>query len=177
MAANDYHFEEQWTIPGYSPEEVYEVLYDASILPQWWQGVYQQVVPFERYPRPLVGAKARVRARGFLPYTLGFVLEALRLERGRMVEVRASGDFDGIWRATLVPHGDGTRVEIDWRVTVHKPIIRMFSWLLKPLFAWNHRWTTPRGERGLIEYLERKHRCLPRPSPYLMPATSEALAA
>ena len=155
MAINTYHFQEQWSIPGYSPRQVYEVLYNATLLPEWWSGVYLEAVPLARYPRPMVGAKVRAKARGFLPYTLSFELEALTLEHGARVEVKASGDFDGIWRAELRRDGDGTRVVIDWQVTVDKPLIRYLSWLLKPVFAWNHCWTTPRGERGLIDYLDR----------------------
>jgi len=38
-------------------------------------------------------------------------------------------------------------------VTVLRPILRLLAPLLRPAFAWNHRWTTPRGEKGLREYL------------------------
>ena len=116
MPANHYRFVEQWTIPGHRPDAVYEVLYNATLLPIWWSGVYLEVVPFRSYGRPVVGAKARVKARGFLPYTLSFELEALTLDPGRRVEVRATGDFEGIWRAELFEDGDGTRVEIHWEV-------------------------------------------------------------
>lgn len=153
MAANDYHFHEHWNIPGYTPGQVYEVLANASILPRWWSGVYLEAEPFAAYEEPIVGAKVRARARGFLPYELDFVLEALRLEPGKLVEVRASGDFEGIWRAELSQDGRGTRAELDWRVTVEMPLIRYLSPIFKPLFAWNHCWTTPRGERGMQEYL------------------------
>ena len=142
MYANQYHFVEQWNIPGFSPRQVYEVLYNASILPQWWSGVYLEAVPMAAYERPIVGAKVRAKAKGFLPYTLNFVLEALALEPGTRVQVKASGDFDGVWTAVLIRDGAGTRVEIDWRVTVDKPLIRLLSPILKPLFAWNHCWTT-----------------------------------
>lgn len=160
MPANRYRFQERWTIPGHGPQEVYEVLYNATLLPHWWSSVYLEAVPLANYARPVVGAKVRARARGFLPYTLRFVLEALTLEAGRRIEVRATGDFEGIWRAELIEDGDGTRVEIDWTVEVDKPLIRWLSPLLKPLFAWNHRWTTPRGERGLIAFLTRKRQLL-----------------
>ena len=164
MPANNYHFREQWNIPGFSPRQVYEVLYNATILPEWWSGVYLEAEPLRAYTRPVVGAKARAKARGFLPYTLDFVLEAMTLVPGKLVEVRATGDFDGIWRAEIIRDGDGTRVEIEWTVTVNMPLIRYLSPILKPLFALNHYWTTPRGERGLIRYLTQKHRCLPSSS-------------
>lgn len=158
MPANSYHFVEHWIIPDFPPEAVWEVLADARLLPEWWRGVYLAAEPLEDYPEPVVGAKARVRARGFLPYTLSFLLEATAMERNRVVEVTAHGDFEGIWRATLSPEGAGTRVDIDWRVVAQKPIIRWLSPLLKPLFAANHNWTTPRGEAGLRAYLEMQRR-------------------
>ena len=49
--------------------------------------------------------------------------------------------------------GDGTRVDLVWQVIVERPILKLLSPLLRPAFAWNHRWTTPRGEAGLKRYL------------------------
>ena len=89
----------------------------------------------------------------FLPYKLNFILETIALEPGRRVQVKTAGDFTGVWTATLSPQAGGTRVDIDWRVTVEKLLIRWLSPLLKLLFAWNHNWTTPRGEAGLRAYL------------------------
>ncbi|MCH9686105.1 MAG: SRPBCC family protein [Deltaproteobacteria bacterium] len=167
MPANTYHFVEQWMIPGYTPDQVYAVLSNACLVPQWWSGVYLEAVPLGDYDAPVVGARVRAKARGFLPYTLDFVLEALVLEPGRLVEVKASGDFDGVWRAQLVHEDHGTRVAIDWKVTVNMPLIRYLSPVLKPLFAMNHNWTTPRGQQGMIRYLAQRHRPAATPAPAL----------
>jgi hypothetical protein len=145
MPANSYRFVEYWWIPGASPEEVYGTISQARLLPEWWKGVYLEAEPLDGTSEPYVGARARVKARGFLPYELNFILETTALQPGRLVEVRTVGDFVGFWRATLSPEPGGTRVDIDWRVVVEKPLIRSLSPLLKPLFAWNHNWTTPRG--------------------------------
>ena len=40
MPANTYHFREQWTIPGSTQEQVYEVLANASIVQDGWPGVH-----------------------------------------------------------------------------------------------------------------------------------------
>ena len=37
-----------------------------------------------------------------------------------------------------------------------RPILRLLAPLLRPAFACAHRWTTPRGEYGLREYLAEK---------------------
>ena len=156
MPANTYRFVEHWWIPGASPEEVYRIISQARLLPEWWKGVYLESEPLDGAAEPHVGARARVKARGFLPYKLNFILETTALQPGRLVEVRTIGDFVGVWRATLSSQPGGTRVDIDWRVVVEKPLIRSLSPVLKPLFAWNHNWTTPRGEAGLRAYL-REH--------------------
>lgn len=159
MGANSYQFVECWRVPGFSPREVYDVIADARLLPEWWKGVYLAAEPVDgEWTAPTVGRRVRVRARGFLPYTLGFILEATVLEPEHVVEVRTQGDFEGVWRATLAPDADGTRVDITWTVTVQKPVVRHLSPLLKPLFAWNHYWTTPRGAAGLNAYLTERRR-------------------
>ena len=157
MPANHYHFVESWEFPGYTPDQVFEVMANATLLPEWWKGVYLEAELLEVSFDPVFNAKVRAKARGFLPYALEFELESRRLEPGRLVEAKATGDFDGIWRGTLIRTAQGTRVEIDWRVTVNMPLIRYLSPIFRPFFAWNHYWTTPRGERGMMAYLEQKY--------------------
>jgi hypothetical protein len=152
MPANLYRFVEEWWIPA-PMEAVWEVLAAAELLPRWWRGVYQEIEPLGPYAGPAVGNRYRARARGFLPYQLRFVLETAVLERPRVVGVQVEGDLTGTWTATLLPRDGGTHVGIEQVVTADKPLLRWFSPLLKPLFAWNHRWTTPRGEAGLRAYL------------------------
>jgi hypothetical protein len=150
--ANEYTFVEHWSVPGHSPTEVYGVLSNSSLLPDWWKGVYQKVEPFDG-EGARVGARTKVRARGFLPYTLSFVLTTTAFEPGRLVETRAEGDFDGTWRAEIREEGDGTRVDITWTTSVNKPLVRFLSPVLKPIFRKNHDWTTVKGEQGLKSYL------------------------
>ena len=153
MPTNAYRFVERWTIPGFSPQQVYDVISDARLLPEWWKGVYLEATPEGDWTTPCVGGRVRARARGFLPYQLRMGLEATVLEPGKVVEVRTDGDLDGVWRATLSVEGGGTRIDIEQQVMAQKPLIRLFSPFLKPLFTWNHYWTTPRGEAGLRAYL------------------------
>jgi len=158
MSSNQYYFAEHWTIPGATPHEVWSVMIDATTLPLWWRGVYLSSQPLGEYTGPKIGARFKVHARGFLPYSLRFVIECTDMHDDRSVEARVTGDFDGIWKAEVTPTDDGARVDTDWRVTVQKPFIRWFSPLLKPVFAWNHRWTTPRGESGLRAFIAARRR-------------------
>jgi len=49
-------------------------------------------------------------------------------------------------------------VTLDWNPIVEKPIIKLLSPLLKPVFRWNHRWAMNLGEKQLVEYLRRDNR-------------------
>ena len=71
--------------------------------------------------------------------------------------MKTTGDFDGRWRAELSPLANGTRADLTWEVTVERPVLRLLAPLLRPAFAWNHRWTTPRGEAGLKAFLAQRH--------------------
>ena len=153
MPSNVFRFEERWELPGAKVGQVYDVLSRGELLPQWWKGVYLEAEKLTPGGEPKVGDRVRARARGFLPYELNFIVEAVELEPHRRVVVRTIGDFDGRWSATLTQMETGVRVDLVWEVTVLRPILRFLATLFMPAFAWNHRWTTPRGEKGLQEYL------------------------
>src|SRR5207248_242458 len=85
-------------------------------------------------------------ARGWLPYKLRFEIETIRREKPSLIEFKASGDFrtdSSKW--ILASEGSGTHVILDWNPIVEKPVVRLFSSILKPLFEWNHHWTMQRG--------------------------------
>lgn len=105
MASNVFRFDESWSLPGAAPREVWDVLARGELLPQWWRGVYLEAEKLDPGEEPRVGARVRAKARGFLPYRLNFIIEAVLLVPDRLVGVRTSGDFDGRWRAELSPMG------------------------------------------------------------------------
>ncbi|MBM3578834.1 MAG: hypothetical protein FJX40_14570 [Alphaproteobacteria bacterium] len=154
MSAHVFKFDEGWEIPDAAIEEVYDVLARGELLPQWWKGVYLEAERLTPGETPQIGAKLRAKVRGFLPFTLNFVVEAVELERPRKVAVHTYGDLDGAWRATLTQRGDDVHVALLFEVRIDRPGMRFLAPLLRPLFALNHYWTTPRGEKGLREYLQ-----------------------
>jgi uncharacterized protein YndB with AHSA1/START domain len=157
MSSAVFRFDEKWDFPDASPEEVFDVLARGKLLPEWWKGVYLEAEELEPGTEPHVGGKVRAKARGFLPYQLNFIIEMVELERPRLVAVKVVGDFDGRWRAALSPKDGGTHVDLTWETELKRAWMKTMAPLLRPVFAWNHYWTTPRGEAGLRAYLA-KHR-------------------
>lgn len=152
MATNEYYFLDQWFIP-HPIEKVWSCILDAAAYPEWWGEVYDRVAPLNDVPPDQVGARADVLAHGRLPYHIHFVSEVTRVEPPHKLGLKAEGDLTGTGLWSLTPTGDGTAISFEWVVRADKPMLRLFSPILKPIFAWNHRWTMQKGEAALKRLL------------------------
>lgn len=155
MASHDYVFQTRWRVPG-TREAVSEILADAAALPRWWPAVYLSVEIERAGDEAGVGKVVHLHSRGALPYTLRWSFEVTRADVPAGFAIVATGDFvgDGVW--TLIQEGSDVLVIYDWRVRTEKPVLRAFSWLLKPIFSWNHHWAMARGEESLRLELARR---------------------
>jgi len=151
MPSNKYHFEDHWHIP-HSADDVWDVLAEAEKFPEWWRGVYLDATRLD-------SVRITVLTRGWLPYKLRWTIETVRKEKPHVIEFKASGDFstDGS-RWVLTPKPGGTDVLLDWNPVVEKPIVKVLSPVLKPLFEWNHHWAMNLGEKQLTEYIQARKR-------------------
>lgn len=148
MAANQYYFLDKWFIP-HPIEQVWPHIVHAEHYPVWWGEVYDQITPRNNLAPDQIGACADVWAHGRLPYRIHFVSEITYVEAPYKLGLKAAGDLTGTGLWTLQPTAGGTAVAFEWIVSADKPILRLFSPILKPLFAWNHRWTMQKGEAAL----------------------------
>jgi hypothetical protein len=129
-------------------EEVAAILSEPERLPGWWPEVYLSAT--------VEDGVAAFHTRGWLPYSLRW--------RGRVVEdarpwrwaIEAEGDLAGLGIWTLEQRGDLAAVGYDWRVVVEKPLLRPLTPVLRPVYAWNHRWAMARGREGLERELVRR---------------------
>lgn len=149
MKRNEYHFVTRWRVPG-TLEEVAAIIADGPGLTRWWPSVYLDVQELEPGDASGVGRVISLYTKGWLPYTLRWRFRVTEVLPGRGFALDAWGDFvgRGIWR--FEPDGEWTNVIYDWRVRAEKPLLRRFSWALKPVFAANHRWAMAMGERSLL---------------------------
>jgi hypothetical protein len=157
MGFNDYHFLTVWRVRG-TVAEVRKILSDAASLPRWWPSVYLSVEVLEPGDAEGLGKRVELFTKGWLPYTLrwGFVTTRIAAD-GFTLE--PWGDFAGrgIWRFVQV--GEDVDVAYDWKIAARKPLLRVLSPLLKPLFRANHHWAMARGEESLrLELLRRRAR-------------------
>lgn len=157
MGLNDYHFVTRWRVQG-TVAEVRTILSDAGSLPRWWPSVYLSTTVLDPGDARGLGKRVELFTKGWLPYTLrwGFVTTKVA-DDGFTLE--PWGDFEGrgIWN--FVQAGEDVAVTYDWRIQARKPLLRAFSWLLKPIFRANHHWAMARGEESLrLELLRRRAR-------------------
>ena len=140
-ASHEYGFKTTWRVEA-SPELVTEILTCAKELARWWPQVYLSV------GEELDGSFS-LHTRGWLPYTLRWKFRVVSTNHPNGFSLRAWGDLEGSGVWTFRADGDFTDISYEWRVLAEKPLLRRLSFLLKPLFAANHRWAMARGEESL----------------------------
>jgi hypothetical protein len=160
--ANEYAFLTTWQVPA-TPDEVVQVLGDAEALPCWWPSVYLEATVLERGDETGLGRVVDLYTKGWLPYTLRWQFRVTESNPPNGFTIEASGDFvgRGIWKLTREPDDESgqacTRVEYDWRILAEKGLLKRLSFLMKPIFAANHRWAMASGEQSLrLELARRK---------------------
>jgi hypothetical protein len=157
VAAHEYNFITRWRVRA-AVLEVFDILFHALDYPRWWPEVYlavEEVAP----PGPDgLGAAARVTTRGWLPYILHWTARVIESHPPQGFTIQATGDFVGCGRWSFEQVGDEVAIAFCWRIAAEKPLLRRLSWLLKPLFSWNHRWAMARGEEALRREVLRRRR-------------------
>jgi hypothetical protein len=154
MANNDYHFITRWRIEG-AITDVASVLKNAVDLPRWWPSVYLDVRELESGDQDGIGKVVSLHTRGWLPYTLSWQFRVTESRYPHGYTLEAWGDFNGrgIW--TLEQEGEWVNVTYDWKIRADKPLLKAFSFLLKPVFSANHRWAMAKGQESLRAELGR----------------------
>lgn len=155
MATNDYHFITVWRVRS-TIKEVSEIIGDAQGLTRWWPSVYLDVNVLQQGDEHGVDKVVDLYTKGWLPYTLRWQFRVTEVRPDGFTLV-AWGDFDGrgIW--TFEQDGAWVNITYDWQIKAEKPLLRYFSFIMKPIFSANHRWAMAKGEESLKLELARRH--------------------
>lgn len=153
MSKNEYQFITKWKVNATS-EEVFDILSDAEALVDWWPSVYIDVNKVE-------DKKFNIYSKGFLPYTLRWQMIAEKVEFPNKIEISSIGDFEGKGTWDISQEGNITNITFDWKISAEKPLLKKWSFLLKPIFSLNHRWAMSKGLESLEIELERRRATTP----------------
>ncbi|HJZ49617.1 MAG TPA: SRPBCC family protein [Roseiflexaceae bacterium] len=159
MATNEYHFITRWRLEG-RVEEIADIIGDARDLARWWPSVYLEVRELDPGDARGLGKRIDLYTKGWLPYTLRWQFRITEIASNGFT-LEATGDFvgRGIW--TFEQDGQWAIVTYDWKIRADKPLLRYLSFIMKPIFAANHRWAMAQGERSLKLELARRHAVTP----------------
>jgi hypothetical protein len=152
----------RWTVEA-PLARVADLLTDAERFPDWWGDVYLGILIAAPGDANGIGRRVRVHSKGWLPYHIHWTGTLVESDRPHRWVIEASGDLNGRGEWRLTQHGPLTDAVYDWRVTADRPLFRILSPILAPLFAWNHRWAMKKGEEGLKRELARTQ--APEPTP------------
>ena len=155
MSANQYEFLSRWRVPA-TCGEVADILGDPLALQRWWPSVYLDVKELAPPDARGLGRRVALHTRGWLPYTIRWEFEVVESRYPRGFAIAAEGDFEGAGVWTLEQRGPAVDITFDWRIRAEKPLLRWLSFVLKPIFAANHRWAMARGEECLVRELSRR---------------------
>ena len=154
MASKNYHFITHWHVPG-KVKEVTDIIRDNEALVRWWPSVYLRVEELAPGDAEGIGKVLSLYTKGWLPYTLHWQCQVSAIHDDGFSLI-ASGDFEGrgIW--TFKQEDSWVDVTYDWKISAEKPLLRYFSFLMKPIFSANHYWAMARGEESLKLELARR---------------------
>jgi hypothetical protein len=147
-----YFFVTRWQIKA-PVEAVWNAIYNSLEWPQWWKGVKDAKLIEAGDANGINGIRAYTW-QSFLPYKLRFTSKLLEKEEYKRLHGTACGELkgEGTWHFY---ESDGiTYVQYDWKVSTTKKWMNMLSFLLKPLFKYNHDVVMKWGAKGLAKKLD-----------------------
>ena len=155
MAFNDYSFVTHWRVQG-SIEEVADILSNTADLARWWPAVYLEVAEVLPGDEVGVGKTVSLYTTGWLPYTMRWQFRVTEVDYPHSFALEAWGDFNGRGVWSLEQDDDSVNITYHWQIRADKPMLRIWSFVLKPLFAANHRWAMAKGQESLKLELARR---------------------
>jgi hypothetical protein len=155
MPTNDYHFITHWRVQG-TCAEISKILSNAPDLARWWPSVYLEVKELEPGDQNGIGKVVELYTKGWLPYTLRWHFRTIENNMPYGFALETWGDFAGRGVWTFAQDGAWVDITYDWRVSAEKLVLRYFSFIMKPIFAANHRWAMRKGETSLQLELARR---------------------
>lgn len=154
---SSYHFITKWVVEA-ECAEVYRLLEEVEPLDEWWPSVYLDVKVLEKGQPGGVGKVVGLHTKGWLPYTLRWKFRVTETDFPNGFALEALGDFvgKGVWTFRQTEQSSLCEIIYDWQISAEKPVLKYLTWLLRPLFSFNHHWAMRRGEESLKLELRRR---------------------
>lgn len=146
-----YSFVTRWQLQA-PLEQVWEVIYDSLMWPEWWKGVIK-VEEIKTASGNGVGTIREYTWKGVLPYYLRFSMELTEMRQYSLLRGRSFGDLEGNGSWYFQQKGAICCIEYCWQVNATQKWMKRSAPVLRPLFIWNHNIAMTRGAKGLAQQL------------------------
>ena len=155
LAPAEYRFVNRWRVPG-TIQEVADIIQHPDGFRHWWPAAWLDYELVEEGDANGIGRVFRYRVKGWLPYSLRLTFTVTDRQPPHTFAVASAGDLVGEGRWTLEQDGPMVEVTYDWRVRAERPLIRLLSPVVKPIFRSNHFWVMRQGAYSMMYELMRR---------------------
>jgi len=148
---DQYQFITRWQIKA-PVEDVWDAIYDSLEWPQWWKGVVA-VTEHAKGDESGINGIRDYTWRSVLPYQLTFRSRLVEIELYKKMRGIAFGELEGEGTWHFYEKDGITYIQYDWTVFTNKAWMNALSFMLKPLFRYNHNVVMKWGAVGLANKL------------------------
>ena len=148
---NEYRFVTNWKIKA-PVQKVWEAIFQSEKWPIWWKGVEAVEILEKENEQGLYGVRKYVW-KSVLPYRLSFLMQVTERLEYDYLKGRAYGELEGEDSWAFSEKDGITAVTYYWNVSTNKGWMNMLSFMLKPLFQYNHNVVMRWGAAGLSKLL------------------------
>ncbi len=147
-----YSFVTKWKFDA-PTEQVWDIISNSTEWPNWWKGVLK-VYEIEKGNENGINGIREYTWKSILPYKLKFSMKLTeRIEYQKLSGI-AFGELEGNGTWIFEYQNGVTSVTYYWNVITNKPWMNYFSFIMKPLFQYNHDVVMKWGYEGLIKRLQ-----------------------
>ncbi|WP_276356932.1 hypothetical protein [Cohnella caldifontis] len=146
MSAYAYQFESDWKLEA-DIHQVWEII-GGIRYHEWWNGISSRQIHRSGNPGG-IGDKYEYVLRTKLPYQLSWTAEIVARKDPEYLEIRSTGELEGIGYWTLSQEGGVTHARYIWKVNTNKKWMNALAPVLRPAFVWNHDQVMKEGAKGL----------------------------
>jgi uncharacterized protein YndB with AHSA1/START domain len=127
-----FRFDQRWAFST-SPEQFWATVSQTDRYPEWWgwlrefdaDGLHE-------------GATARCVIQAPLPYALRLTIQVERVEPGRSLDARISGDLRGPASLAVAPTPVGCEARLRWSLELQDRWLARLARVARPAMAWAH---------------------------------------
>ncbi len=155
MPLKEYHFVTRWHVKA-TAHEIAAIAKEPPELARVRQPAFHVVPEYRTYQRAARRFHWPDLPKRSRPPPIRAYFRIRELVYPEHCTVQVWGDLEGCLRCDITQEGNRCRICFDWRVRVHKSLLRYLSFPLKPVFYSNHLWEMMHGCRSLTRELERR---------------------